>query len=116
MFPADDAFGDFESGFGKSTTMQGPPSASAAKPSSNSWEAMMKSIDSPHHEAEAMPEAPEPPRPSMMRVETTEHDDPILKHLVSMGYPRPLALNALERFDYDIDKVRGHLGKPSNYD
>jgi epidermal growth factor receptor substrate 15 len=35
----------------------------------------------------------------------TEHDDPILKRLTGMGYPRSDALNALERFDYDINKV-----------
>ncbi|KZF20589.1 hypothetical protein L228DRAFT_253800 [Xylona heveae TC161] len=35
----------------------------------------------------------------------TEHDDPILKKLTSMGYPRDQALQALERYDYNIDKV-----------
>jgi epidermal growth factor receptor substrate 15 len=35
----------------------------------------------------------------------TEHDDPILKKLTAMGYNRGEALNALEKFDYDINKV-----------
>lgn len=35
----------------------------------------------------------------------TEHDDPILKRLTGMGYPRTEALGALEKFDYDINKV-----------
>lgn len=35
----------------------------------------------------------------------TEHDDPILKSLTSMGYKRDDALKALERFDYNIDAV-----------
>nr|POE46180.1 putative calcium-binding protein [Quercus suber] len=35
----------------------------------------------------------------------TEHDDPILKRLTGMGYPRTDALQALERYDYDINKV-----------
>ena len=35
----------------------------------------------------------------------TEHDDPILKRLTGMGYERSEALGALERFDYDINKV-----------
>ena len=38
----------------------------------------------------------------------TEHDDPILKRLTTMGYPRQDALNALEMFDYDINKVSPH--------
>jgi len=35
----------------------------------------------------------------------TEHDDPILKKLTGMGYERNDALGALEKFDYDINKV-----------
>ncbi len=35
----------------------------------------------------------------------TEHDDPILKRLTGMGYPREESLDALEKFDYNIDKV-----------
>ncbi|KAI9807536.1 MAG: hypothetical protein M1825_005476 [Sarcosagium campestre] len=36
----------------------------------------------------------------------TEHDDPILKKLTGMGYPRDASLQALEKYDYNIDKVR----------
>ncbi|EON61635.1 hypothetical protein W97_00850 [Coniosporium apollinis CBS 100218] len=39
----------------------------------------------------------------------TEHDDPILKKLTGMGYPRQDALNALEKFDYDINKAADYL-------
>ena len=53
-----------------------------------------------------------PPEPSTKRpplgraiTEGTEHDDPILKRLTSMGYPRDQSLRALEKFDYNIDKV-----------
>ena len=35
----------------------------------------------------------------------TEHDDPFLKRLTGMGYPRQAALAALERYDYDVNKV-----------
>ncbi|KAK0268556.1 hypothetical protein LTR35_015443 [Friedmanniomyces endolithicus] len=35
----------------------------------------------------------------------TEHDDPILKRLTGMGWPRNDALNALEMYDYDINMV-----------
>lgn len=40
----------------------------------------------------------------------TEHDDPILKRLTGMGYPRGEALNALEMYDYDINKVSWDCG------
>ena len=32
-------------------------------------------------------------------------DDPILKRLTGMGYPREQSLSALEKFDYNLDKV-----------
>ena len=54
----------------------------------------------------AFPEAPEPPRLGPAISAGMEHDDPILKRLTSMGYPRPIALAALEKYDYDLDKVR----------
>lgn len=43
----------------------------------------------------------------------TEHDDPILKKLTGMGYPRNDALAALEKFDYDISKV--NTSTPSSH-
>jgi epidermal growth factor receptor substrate 15 len=38
-----------------------------------------------------------------------EHDDPILKRLTGMGYTRGAALDALEKYDYDINKVRASI-------
>jgi len=35
----------------------------------------------------------------------TEHDDPILKRLTAMGWSREESLAALEKYDYNIDKV-----------
>ena len=49
-----------------------------------------------------------PAKPPLARALSTgtEHDDPILKRLTSMGYPRDVSLSALEKFDYNLDKVR----------
>lgn len=46
-------------------------------------------------------------RPQLGRALTagTEHDDPILKNLTSMGYGRDQALAALEKYDYNLQKV-----------
>lgn len=46
-------------------------------------------------------------KPALSRVVSTgtEHDDPILKRLTGLGYPRETSLKALERFDYNIDKA-----------
>ena len=48
---------------------------------------------------------PERPVPGRALTMGTEHDDPILKRLTAMGWSREESLNALERFDYNIDKV-----------
>ena len=37
--------------------------------------------------------------------ESTTNDDPILQKLTSMGYARSVALNALEKYDYNVDRV-----------
>lgn len=74
--------------------------------SSNDFAAFPEAPEPP-----SMPRAPEPPSvprapepPSMSR--SDERDDPYLKHLMQMGYTRPKAVAALEKFDYDIQKVR----------
>jgi hypothetical protein len=41
----------------------------------------------------------------LIDIVTDEHDDPILKALIEMGYPRIVALSALERYDYDLERV-----------
>jgi len=48
------------------------------------------------------------PKPALNRImtEDPEQDDPILKRLTGMGYPRGESLQALEKFDYNLDKVR----------
>lgn len=48
---------------------------------------------------------PQRPQPGRALSAGTEHDDPILKRLTAMGWSREESLAALERFDYNIDKV-----------
>lgn len=48
---------------------------------------------------------PERPKPGRALTTGTEHDDPILKSLTAMGWSRDESLAALEKFDYNIDKV-----------
>jgi len=54
---------------------------------------------------------PRPARPQPGRALSTgtEHDDPILKRLTAMGWSREESLNALEQFDYNIDKAADFL-------
>jgi epidermal growth factor receptor substrate 15 len=51
-------------------------------------------------------EPPRPAAPGRALTEEGEHDDPILKNLTSMGYSRSDALSALEKYDYNLERVR----------
>jgi epidermal growth factor receptor substrate 15 len=52
--------------------------------------------------------AAQPVRPQAGRAltEAGVHDDPILKELTAMGYARKDALSALEKYDYNLERVR----------
>lgn len=45
------------------------------------------------------------PVPGRALTEGGEHDDPILKNLTGMGYARKDALAALEKYDYNLERV-----------
>lgn len=46
-----------------------------------------------------------PDAPGRALTEDGVHDDPILKNLTSMGYSRADSLNALEKYDYNLERV-----------
>ena len=127
------AFADFESsvsGSGMASSSRQAPSTST----DHDWDAIFAGLDGssshangtsdpqptippkesfPSEEPAAFQYAPPPgpppaSKPQLARALTTgtEHDDPILKRLTGMGYPREESLQALEKFDYNLDKVR----------
>ena len=121
------AFHDFESSISGTTqpTSTSRQTAQAA-PSNHDWDAMFAGLDGGSGQTNgnvvASPfQAPEGTtgsafedlgtreevgaKPALGRTLTTDHDDPILKRLTGMGYPRDASLAALERFDYNLDKV-----------
>ena len=49
--------------------------------------------------------AARPTPPGRALTEEGAHDDPILKNLTSMGYSRQDALQALEKYDYNLERV-----------
>ena len=53
-----------------------------------------------------------PSRPDTLQRSPTGEDDPILKDLTNMGYPRDEALQALEKYDYNLDVVSGEPLNP----
>ncbi|KAI9726391.1 MAG: hypothetical protein M1834_009054 [Cirrosporium novae-zelandiae] len=122
----DSAFADFESNIG------GPAQTSQeAGSGDHDWDAIFAGLDDAKKEDPSAslgddvfasgPSDPKPvdgaaaeepakletPKeaPKLDRTLTTEHDDPILKRLTAMGYPRDDSVAALEKFDYNLDKV-----------
>jgi epidermal growth factor receptor substrate 15 len=80
-----------------------------APPDAHDWDAIFASLDSPSDSAATATNstAKEAPKPALARALTEDgvHDDPILKNLTSMGYSRSDALLALEKYDYNLERV-----------
>lgn len=79
------------------------------------WDAIFATLDSPTTTANGNSQSQEPvgneDRPAAERTLTTESkdDDPILRNLTSMGYSRGDALSALEKYDYNLERVWSFL-------
>ncbi|KAH8786626.1 hypothetical protein BGZ57DRAFT_940170 [Hyaloscypha finlandica] len=113
---SDGAFGDF-------TSSPGPTTATtAAVNDSHDWDAIFAGLDGPGTEAAAPPATepskplgngtgapPERPQIGRALTEAGVHDDPILKNLTTMGYKRVDALAALEKYDYNLERVSSHI-------
>jgi epidermal growth factor receptor substrate 15 len=110
-----------------STPAAAAPAASKAE--SQEWDALFADLNSPATEARS--ETPtnngvnnagseakdKDARPTPGRALTEEgiHDDPILKNLTGMGYSRADAVQALEKYDYNLERVRFQLFQPRSY-
>ncbi|KAK8087271.1 hypothetical protein PG994_002245 [Apiospora phragmitis] len=113
---------------GASAAGQGPKS-----PDNQEWDALFATLDdAPTNNGTSETAAPKaneqsqspvspksglaPPRPENTGRALTEdgtHDDPILKNLTGMGYSRNDALNALEKYDYNLERAANHLANQS---
>jgi epidermal growth factor receptor substrate 15 len=101
----------------------GQPATTAAAnsgpkpPEGHDWDAIFASLDEPTSGSASAAKAADdlkpptttqaPARPITGRALTEDgvHDDPILKNLTSMGYSRADALSALEKYDYNLERV-----------
>lgn len=112
------AFGNESSfDFISSNSATSAPGQSTNGQQSHDWDAIFSTLDSPTtapaqpvHSNNTGPPKEEtaesrPPAPGRALTEAGEHDDPILKNLTSMGYSRPDALAALEKYDYNLERV-----------
>lgn len=120
----DDSFSDFE----HLSQSFGQPQAPQPAASSQDWDAIFSNLESSQPDKNTQQtsndfgksvfddldkeevsssslKSPQMPQLGRAISSGTEHDDPILKKLTGMGFARNDALSALEKFDYDINKV-----------
>lgn len=105
-------FHDFESSSPTSKPSV-PPASQLMQHSSHDWDAIFAGLDAPAPSSVTKLSAdqshatspPSRPLPGRALSTGTEHDDPILKRLTGMGWRREESLQALEKFDYNLDKV-----------
>jgi len=130
--PGSSGFGSDSNGFGDFT--QSPTAsqstaglAAASTADSHDWDAIFAGLDAPSTAAKEPTTSAAPKdavatssakingttapatstRPQFGRAltEAGEHDDPILKDLTAMGYSRKDAISALEKYDYNLERV-----------
>lgn len=82
------------------TSTSPPPPGSSGSAAPATAAAAATSTAEAGKDASGRPEAP-----GRALTEEGVHDDPILKNLTSMGYSRTDALSALEKYDYNLERV-----------
>ena len=102
---------DWDAIFSNLESSQHDKSGHSQQPSTDFSKSVFDTLDNEDNAASSSkqghlsPQSPQMPQLGRAISSGTEHDDPILKKLTAMGYNRGEALNALEKFDYDINKV-----------
>ncbi len=116
---------DFVSSTSATGAMTVGSGAQQAKPSeTNDWDNFFSNLESPStkaavpvansssndtgkadHNAGKMSSTQDRPGTGRALTEEGLHDDPILKDLIGMGYQRNAALSALEKYDYNLERV-----------
>ena len=110
-----------ESAFGNESSFDFIPSNPAGAPPSqqqkntgdaHDWDAIFAGLDSSDTAAPTLSgdgtkptEGDRPDAPGRALTDKGEHDDPILKSLTGMGYSRDDAVAALEKYDYNLERV-----------
>lgn len=127
-------------GFGSSSNAFGDhthsPVAIVSQPTTNvndnhDWDAIFAGLDTAAPAAAEPQKAVETPKPVVSNTtpaapagrpaigraltEAGVHDDPILKNLTGMGYPRNDALAALEKYDYNLERVSYMISSVERY-
>lgn len=101
--PSKDEWDAMFAGFGNESATSQTNASTAQSVNQGKPDDFLDAFDIPPTTAQDLPPTQ---RPDPTRAPTDhEHDDPIVKHLTAMGYSRTQSVEALEKFDYNLDKV-----------
>ncbi|KAL2066529.1 hypothetical protein VTL71DRAFT_2600 [Oculimacula yallundae] len=122
---SNNAFGDFTQSPITSQPSINPPPVN----DNQDWDAIFAGLDDAPPAATEAPKSTEVSKPIGNGTSTSSpadrpqigralteagvHDDPILKNLTGMGYPRNDALAALEKYDYNLERAANYLASQS---
>jgi epidermal growth factor receptor substrate 15 len=114
-FGGSGAFGNFTESPRQNTLATVAPTTTAPVSDNHDWDAIFAGLDVPTTTESTDIAKPigngtssssvERPQLGRALTEAGVHDDPILKNLTGMGYPRKEALAALEKYDYNLERV-----------
>lgn len=87
------------------------PSGGASKPAAQEWDALFAPLGNAKSTTSEGSHEDKSKQPGWALKTDNENDDPILQRLTGMGFGRDESLEALVKFDYNLDKV-GSLSYP----
>ncbi|CAL8579571.1 hypothetical protein XPA_005309 [Xanthoria parietina] len=116
-------FSDFESSIGTAQpSASQQPKPAAPSTTSHDWDAIFAGLDTPQNngvgsdlaqpqsqKSSSEPQANNKPPLNRGISMSTEHDDPIVKDMTTMGFKRDDCVKALEKYDYNLDKAVEYL-------
>jgi epidermal growth factor receptor substrate 15 len=86
-------------------TAQPTGSANGGDAANHDWDALFAPLQNAKPASEEGTSTFDPKKPGWALNTDTGEDDLILQRLTGMGFPRDDSLTALEKFDYNLDKV-----------
>ncbi|KAJ5143739.1 uncharacterized protein N7515_002526 [Penicillium bovifimosum] len=103
-------FFSFDDNVHAATTQSvGSPTDGGSKPAASEWDALFAPLDNAKPSTGEDASEAQSKEPGWALRNDTGEDDLILQRLTGMGFTRDESLDALEKFDYNLDKAVDHL-------
>ncbi|KAJ5749566.1 hypothetical protein N7533_006594 [Penicillium manginii] len=95
--------------FDNNAQAAGSSNGGDAKAGNHDWDALFAPLENAKPATEEAANGSDPKSPGWALNNDSGEDDQILQRLTGMGFSREASLEALEKFDYNLDKAADHL-------